>query len=64
MSGSNVRLAGPEDALDKRIVLMINSRERMALAIVSRSMGLSPTETLRSLIMTATLELKPKKERY
>jgi hypothetical protein len=58
--GSNATISGPEDRLDKRIVLLINGRERLALARVARDMQLSEKECIRSLILAATLDLKPK----
>ena len=60
MGGSNATLSGPEDRLDRRVVLKLSGRERLALALVARDMGLSPQETIRSLIMSATLDIKPK----
>jgi hypothetical protein len=53
-------LLGPEDALDRRVVLKLSGRELVALSRVARDMQLSPQEAIRSLIMAATLDIKPK----
>jgi hypothetical protein len=53
------KLVLPSEALDRRVLLKLSGRELIALSRVSRDMGLSPQETIRSLIMAATLDLKP-----
>jgi predicted DNA binding CopG/RHH family protein len=63
MGGSDLRLSGPEDRLDKTITLRINSREAEALALIAKDMGLPPQEAIRSLLLTSALEIKPKPKR-
>lgn len=55
------KLDDPEDKLDKHIDLRLNTREMTALTFVAKDMGLSRAEALRSLILTASLDIKPKK---
>jgi len=50
----------PDERLDKHIDLRLNQRETDALQLVAKDMGLSPQEAIRSLIMSATLDIKPK----
>lgn len=61
MSGSTL----PEDEPFGRLIslrLSLSPREHMALHRVARDHGLSPKETIKSLILAATLDIKPKKE--
>jgi hypothetical protein len=54
----------PEDEpLGRLISLRLAPRENMALHRVARDMGLSPKEAIKSLILAATLDIKPKGER-